>query len=282
MARALRIEFAGALYHVTSRGNRQEDIYESDQDREAFLKVLADSCAQFNWVCHAYCLMTNHYHLMIETPDGNLSNGMRQLNGIYSQTFNRSHQRAGHVFQGRYKAILVEKEDYLLELSRYILLNPVRAQMVRSPIEWPWSSYRAMVNRTAKPEWLSVDWLLSAFAQERSVAVTKFEQFVVAGKGQPSPWCNLRNQVFLGSDAFLDEMQKKVNQLENLEEVPTKQRRAPPKPMTQFDEQATSRDEAISAIYASQHYTLKEIGQFYGLHYSRVSRIVAKGKTRPR
>ena len=119
MSRPLRLEYAGALYHVTSRGDRREDIYDNDADREAFLAILTDVCATYNWVCHAYCLMSNHYHLMIETPDSNLSKGMRQLNGVYTQKFNRNHNRIGHVFQGRYKAILVEKDSYLLELSRY-------------------------------------------------------------------------------------------------------------------------------------------------------------------
>ncbi len=122
MARPLRLEFTGALYHITSRGDRHEDIYEDDADRKAFTSVLGNVCKTYNWVCHAYCLMSNHYHLLIETPDANLSRGMRQLNGVYTQTFNRAHGQAGHVFQGRYKAVLVEKDSYLLELSRYIVL----------------------------------------------------------------------------------------------------------------------------------------------------------------
>ncbi len=123
MARPLRIEFAGALYHVTSRGDGQEDIYLDDTDREIYLEVLADVQHRFNWAIHAYCLMSNHYHLLIETPDSNLAKGMRHLNGVYTQRFNRRHKRVGHVFQGRYKAILVQKDNYLLELARYIVLR---------------------------------------------------------------------------------------------------------------------------------------------------------------
>lgn len=145
MARPLRIEFAHGLYHVTSRGDGREDIFLEDADRELFLEVLSESVDRFNWVIHAYCLMDNHYHLLIETPDGNLSQGMRQLNGVYTQRFNRKHKRVGHVFQGRYKAIIVQKDSYLLELARYIVLNPVRAEMVRTAREWPWSSYRAIL-----------------------------------------------------------------------------------------------------------------------------------------
>ena len=143
MARPIRIEFEGALYHVTSRGDRCEAIYEDDADRERFLEVLGQVVEDFNWVVHAYCLMSNHYHLVIETPDANLAKGMRQLNGVYTQYSNRRHQRSGHLFQGRYKAILVDADSYLLELARYVVLNPVRARMVRKPGAWPWSSYLA-------------------------------------------------------------------------------------------------------------------------------------------
>ena len=142
-ARSLRLEYAGALYHVTSRGDRREEIYEDDADRAMFLSIFGDVCCHYNWVCHSYCLMSNHYHLVIETPDANLSKGMRQLNGEYARQFNRVHKRVGHVFQGRYKAIHVEKESYLIELSRYVVLNPVRAYMVSEAEDWPWSNYRA-------------------------------------------------------------------------------------------------------------------------------------------
>jgi len=129
--------------HVTSRGNERKAIFYSDGDRLIFSDVLAEVCRRFNWIVHAYCQMDNHYHLLVETPDGNLSKGMRHLNGVYTQRFNRKQNRIGHVFQGRYKAILVDKDSYLLELARYIVLNPVRARMLRSAEDWPWSSYRA-------------------------------------------------------------------------------------------------------------------------------------------
>ena len=163
MARPLRIEVAGGLYHITSRGNGREDIYLDDNDRALWLQVFGDVCERFNWICHAYCLMGNHYHIVVEIVEGNLSRGMRQLNGVYTQRFNRTHERVGHVFQGRYKSILVEKERYLLELSRYVVLNPVRAKIVHDPGEWPWSSYRAMLGEDACPRWLQRDWLLSQF-----------------------------------------------------------------------------------------------------------------------
>jgi len=143
MSRPLRIEYAGALYHVTSRGDNKAAIYIDDEDRERFLQTLSEVCERYNWVLHTYCLMDNHYHLLIETPESNLSIGMRHLNGVYTQRFNRKHERVGHVFQGRFKSIIVQRESYLLELARYIVLNPVRARMVRKAKNWPWSSYQA-------------------------------------------------------------------------------------------------------------------------------------------
>ncbi|MGD2083746.1 MAG: transposase, partial [Chromatiales bacterium] len=184
MARPLRLEFPGALYHVTSRGDGGEDIYIDDTDRAHWLVVLGQVCERFNWLVHAYCLMSNHYHVLLETPDGNLSRGMRQLNGVYTQRFNRAHERVGHVFQGRYKAVIVQKETYLLELARYVVLNPVRARMVRSAREWPWSSYRATAGQAARPPWLATDWLLAGFGRTRSLAQTAYRDFVSQGKGQ--------------------------------------------------------------------------------------------------
>lgn len=281
MARPLRLEFAGALYHVTSRGNRREMIYETDKDRQTFLCVLDDVCETFNWVCHAYCLMGNHYHLMIETPEGNLSQGMRQLNGVYTQTFNRHHGRVGHVFQGRYKAILVEKEGYLLELARYIVLNPVRASMVYSAVDWPWSSYRATIGYASDLKRLHTDWLLSAFGGRRNAAIKAYERFVAEGKHQSAPWCKLRHQIYLGSEQFVEAMQKRVEDAEKLGEVPSSQRRPVAKPLSHYIDVTSSRNEAIVEAYAGGGYSLKEIGNYFGLHYSRVSRIVrgAKGKT---
>ena len=173
MARPSRIEFAGALYHVTSRGDGREAIFLSDDDRRLFLDGLSAVVRDCNGAVHAYCLMDNHYHLLVETPDGNLSQGMRQLNGVYTQHFNRQQGRVGHVFQGRYQGILVQKEAYLLELARYVVLNSVRAGRVRSPAEWPWSSYRATAGLGDAPAWLCIDWLLSAFSERRSEAVAR-------------------------------------------------------------------------------------------------------------
>jgi putative transposase len=203
MARPLRLEFAGALYHVTARGDRQEPIFLTDHDRRKFLDLLGKEVAQQGWQCYAYCLMTNHYHLLIETPQPNLVRGMRRLNGVYTQAFNRRKKQTGHVFQGRYKAILVDKEHYLLELCRYIVLNPVRAKMVQTPEEGIWSSYPATAGTITPPTWLAVDAILSLFAGRRAT----YRKFVREGLGQPSVWEDLRGQIYLGDEQFLERMQ---------------------------------------------------------------------------
>lgn len=283
MARPLRLEFASALYHITSRGDRREYIFENDNDRQAFLKILGDVCHSHNWICHAYCLMTNHYHLLIETPDGNLSKGMRQLNGIYTQAFNQQHQRVGHFFQGRYKAILVDKNSYLLEVAPYIVLNPVRAGMVRSVREWAWSSYNAMLGCAPKPDWLEVNWVLAAFDQQKAKAIVHYRKFVTEGKGKTSLWQQLRNQIFLGDGEFV---QRHLAGLEDkkISEIPHSQRRPMSKPLEHYRNGFSDRDEAIVAAYKSGGYSLQELGSYFGLHYSRISRIVslafkAKSKT---
>ena len=274
MARPLRIEYAGALYHVTARGDRQEDIFLSDKDRKDYLSILEQVVVLFNWLIHAYCLMDNHYHLLIETPDGNLSKGMRQLNGVYTQSHNRNNYRVGHVFQGRFKAILVQKETYLLELARYIVLNPVRARMVRSAKDWPWSSYRQTAGLKKSPDWLMTEWLLSAFGRRKSQAQMKYREFVASGKNQSSPWEHLRNQIFLGTEAYVNEIQNKIADNQELSEIPKSQKRKPPESLDYYLQHAHNRDKAIASSYTSGGYSMKEIGDYYGLHYSSISRII--------
>lgn len=274
MTKPLRIEFAGAFYHVTARGDRQEDIFVTDADRIAFLDILKQVVERYNWLVHAYCLMDNHYHLLVETPDGNLSKGMRQLNGVFTQTSNRNNKRVGHVFQGRYKAILVQKDSYLLELSRYIVLNPVRARMVRLARSWPWSSYRDTAGDRQAPEWLNTQWILAAFGKKLSRAQQKYQLFVAEGKNQTAPWEQLRNQVFLGSEEFVKIMQGKIESGKDISEVPKKQSRKKAETLEFYTKHARSRNEAIVTAYSSGGYSMKDIGDHFGLHYSWVSRVI--------
>lgn len=275
MSRPIRIEFSGALYHVTARGNRREAIYVDDADRERFLTVLSEVVSVFNWVCHAWCLMTNHYHLLVETPDGNLSKGMRQLNGVYTQASNRRHGRVGHLFQGRYKAILVDSDSYLLELARYVVLNPIRAGMVENPGDWPWSSYRAMVGQADRPGWLAVDGLLAAFGRQRIDAIKGYVRFVRAGIGDTSVWSHLKGQAFLGDEAFVERALQHAKITDGVN-LPKAQRRAPPKPLEEIERTSQTRDEAIVAAHANGGYSYVEIGRYFGLHFTHVGRIVRR------
>lgn len=275
MARPLRIELSGGLYHVTSRGDRREDIYFSDADREAWLELFDQVCARFNWICHAYCLMTNHYHLVVETPEGNLAQGMRQLNGVYTQTVNRTHGRVGHVFQGRYKAVLVEKDSYLLELARYVVLNPVRAGMVNDVGDWPWSSYPAMIGQAPSPAWLQTDWILGQFGQQRNRAQAAYMDFVQAGVGLPSVWDNLQGQIYLGSEAFIARMQSSLSTAQPLDEIPRMQRRPLARPLMQYrSEYADDPPTGMALAYLTGDYAMKAIADAFGVHYTTVSRAV--------
>jgi REP element-mobilizing transposase RayT len=278
MTRPLRIQFPGALYHVTSRGNDRADIFLDDADRHAFLAVLDAVCQRMHWLCYAYCLMTNHYHLVIETPDGNLAAGMRQLNGVYTQRFNRRHDRVGHVFQGRYKAILVDRDAYLLELSRYVVLNPVRAGMVDAAGEWPWSSYRATAGQAPAPSSLAQGWLLSQFGRTTREAHQRYEQFVQDGLDQKSIWQGLRRQIYLGDDRFVDQMQTRLQDAEVLQEVPKVQRRPSPEPLRAYAQAHPDPHNAMVAAYRSGGYTMKAVADYFGVHYSTVSRAVRRAE----
>ncbi len=221
--------------------------------------------------------MTNHYHVVVETGEGNLAQGMRQLNGVYTQTINRNHRRVGHVFQGRYKAILVEKDSYLLELARYVVLNPVRAGMVRGVSAWPWSSYNAMVGVDPAPPWLQTDWVLGQFSPQRGRAIQRYIDFVKAGVKLPSLWENLRGQVFLGSDAFIKRLQKRSDQAA-IGEIPRTQRRPLAKPLSHYRDKMSDAKKGMVAAYTTGDYTMQAIADAFGVHYATVSRTVKQGE----
>jgi len=274
MARPLRLELAGGLYHITSRGDGGEDIYLDETDRLAWLDVFAQVCQRFNWVCHAWCQMSNHYHLLIETPEANLAQGMRQLNGVYTQSFNRRHARRGHVFQGRYKAIIVERDSYLLELARYVVLNPLRAHMVKRLEHWPWSSYLATCAQADQPPWLQTDWILAQFGQQRARALAKYVQFVHEGARLPSVWAQLHGQIYLGSEPFVKKMQARVDKKPTTTEIPRAQRRALTRALLDYEDRYP-RNQAIALAYLSGQHTMAAIAEHFEMHYTTVSRIVS-------
>ena len=274
MSRPGRIEFPDALYHITARGDRREAIFEDDIDRALFLSTLEQVIKQHNWLCYAWCLMDNHYHLLIQTPDGNLSKGMRQLNGVFTQASNRRHQRTGHLFQGRFKAILVDKEAYLLELSRYIVLNPVRARMVKKPEQWAWSSYRESMGTASATTWLATDALLALFATRRSLARERYAKFVAEGIKAESPWSSLKGQVFLGDDQFVTRMQSHLRSGHDDVQIPIAHRRPPAPSLAAISSQATDRNTAIAKAHQSGAYSYQQIADHFGMHFTSVGRIV--------
>ncbi len=289
MARQLRLEFAGGLYHLTARGNAQAAIYRDDDDRQMFLDLLGREIHQQGWLCYAYCLMDNHYHLLIETPEPNLSKGMRRLNQVYTQTFNRRHGQVGHVLQGRYKSIVVDKDNYFLELSRYIVLNPVRARMVKAAKDWSWSSYRATAGMKSPPEWLHVKPVWKRFGHKQEEARKRYREFVRQGMGQGSPWKQLRGQIYLGGEGFLARMEKLVSK-QNLANIPRQQTQP-----TRLDRGAVlarvsqvyalQTDEILSRSHAQAYHcaawllrrsanvSLKGVAELFGVSPSRISHI---------
>lgn len=274
MARPLRIELAGGLYHVTSRGNQRQSIFLTDDDRQMWLDIFGSVCKRFNWVCHAWCQMTNHYHIVVETIEGNLSQGMRQLNGVYTQRFNRMHHRVGHVFQGRYRAIIIEKDSYLLELIRYVVLNPVRAGMVTDAVDWPWSSYDAMVGVSVPPEWLERHWILKQFGDTRGEAVNGYIEFVLAGRGQADFWDAVKGQIYLGSEPFIEQLQKSIADHSKITEIPRAQRRPLARPLKEYRDCFADAKEGMVAAHATGDYSMNDIGRCFGVHYSTVSRAI--------
>jgi REP element-mobilizing transposase RayT len=203
MARPLRIEFSGAVHHVTSRGNERRAIFRSDRDRKAFLRLLGETARRFRWSVTAYVLMTNHFHLVIQTPEPNLSRGMQWLNGSYAGWFNHVHKRAGHLFQGRFHAYLIEKETYLAEVLRYVVLNPVRARMVERPEAYRWSSYRATAGLESAPDWLDRAAALEMFAPAEDVAEREYRAFVLAKIDSAERlWDQVTNAIYLGTQTW--------------------------------------------------------------------------------
>lgn len=266
MARPLRIEFPGAVYHITSRGNARQRTFLNNEDRKLFLETLFHVVTRYGWLCHAYCLMDNHYHLLVETRKPTLSIGMRHLNGVYTQNFNRQHKRVGHLFQGRYKAILVEKEAHLLELCRYVVLNPLRVKAGDRVDQWRWSSYRATAGLARAEKLLTVDWVLNQFGIRKAQAQKRYREFVREGLGD-KPWENVRAQIYLGGEKFIEEHTVSG---EELVEVPREQWK-PVRPTLEKLFKA-KRMNAIGAAYHDHGYRLKDIADYLGVHYATVSR----------
>ena len=281
MTRPLRIKYPGAFYHVTSRGNERKNIFKNEYDFKKFFKYLEAATKRYKAIIHVYCLMSNHYHLLIETPLGNLSQIMRHINGSYTTYFNKKRRRAGHLFQGRYKAILVDADEYAGELSRYIHLNPVRAGIVNSPEEYRWSSYQNYTGKKAD-KWLTTDFILGYFGGKGSIAFKEYDTFVTSLiKGEyDSPLKDTVSSTILGGDDFIKKIKGKylsgkeagrdIPALRELKKVLIEDIRK--EAGETFKEKQVLLRKA--ALYLSHRYsgtTLKEIGRHFGMNESGVS-----------
>ena len=287
MARPLRLELPGAVYHVTSLGNGGQQVFRVPEDSQRFLDILGEVCGRFDWRCLAYCLLPDRYHLVVETRQATLARGMRQLNGRYTQAFNRHHGIGGHVFQGRYRSVMVEAPGFVAAVCRDTVRQPVAAGLAADPLAWRWSSHRAVAGRLPAgrpaPDWLAVEALLALYAGDPAEARRRYTAAVeapVEAGGGPSVWDHLRHQVFLGSEAFVAEMRERARAEAagrgSLAEIPKAQWQAPPPPLDDFLAQAASRDEAMARAYLSGAYSQPRIAKHFGVHYSTVSRAVRR------
>ena len=262
VARPLRIVLPGGLYHVITRGNDRQHVFLDDDDFAAFRGVMGRVIDRFSWLCHTYCLMNNHYHLLIETPKPNLPDGMRQLNGVYAQGFNGRHGRCGHLFQARYRSILVEKDTHLLAVARYIVLNPIRAGICDHPGDYRWSSYRAIAGLEEVPPFLTTETILSQFGRRRRRAQAAYRTFVESGL---SAAMDIRGER-VGTESFLRDRHGIDPPLAEI-------KREQIEPVRPSLEELFSRSSSpIHAAYRAHGYALREIAEHLGCHYSTVSR----------
>ena len=260
MARPLRIEFPGAVYFITSEGNAGQNIFLDSEDANGWIDVFDSVCKRFKWTCYAYCLMGNIYYLIIETKNANLSKGMRQLNGVYTQNFNRRHSRGGHIFQGRYKSILVQKEKYLKDLARFILLKPVNAGFTKLPQQFKWSSSKYFAAKEIVPEWLKIDELnnlLEDIMRYKDIDITN----------------SIKRQIYLGDDNFIESVNEYIDEKKDFSEIP-KEQRTYYISLDKYESLNDSRDKAIAEAYLSGNHSMKKISEHFSLHYSTVSRII--------
>jgi putative transposase len=286
MSRPLRIEFPNAIYHVTSRGDRREDIYRDDTDRQIQLDVLAHAMDRFDAQVLAYCQMSNHFHMVLHTRQANLSRLMRHVNGVYTQSFNRRHALVGHLFQGRFKAILVDRDAYLLTLCRYVERNPVAAGMVCMPDDWAWSSYCAHVGQVVTPEWLDSDGLHAylmgqavATKTQRQRAQRRYANLVAKHEpGDAAFWRNsLRGQIYLGDEDFEARMQAQARIPVGAEkEIPKVQRQQPRDWQSCLLASKGDRNQALALAYFEHGMTMTWLAQQSGLSVSHVSRVIAR------
>jgi len=282
MARPARYEYPGGVYYIRARGRCAKEIFRDESDRVRFLNILSEAVFRFRWLCHSYCLLNNHYHLILETPYGNLSRGMRQVNGIYTQAFNRKYNRRGALFGERFKSIVFEKARYLLLLNRHVILNPVRAGLARDPESWQWSSYLPTIQKVRPQGFLFTQWILSRFSRkDRGLAIERYKHFIFGKDEGKLLWRDLKFQVFLGSDFFIEKIRKMI--LMHKMAKCDKTLSVGGGTSTPLDNvvgreriSKGERDARIYDAYINHGYALSEIAEYLGVHCTTVSRAVKR------
>lgn len=272
MTRPLRLEYPGTIYHITSRGNNRQDIYLDSADFLSFLERMGKVRSRFGWIYYAYCLMGNHYHLVVETPQANLARGMAYLNGGYAQRFNKLHQRVGHLFQARYKALLVQREEYLLTVLRYTVLNPVRAGICKHPVEYPHSSYRETLDQGPKMRLADRDAVMRLFSDDPDEARALYCDFVRAGHKAESIHAQVKSEFFLGDEEFVSSYTINLPD-EHLSEV-VLTARPDPRPSLK---QLIGGDDSVDTVYQAYKewgYSMRDIGRHLRKHHSTISRLI--------
>jgi putative transposase len=275
MARPLRVHIPHAFYHVMSRGNAKQPIFLTGADYARFLVLLGSTSSRFGVRCRAYCLMPNHFHLLLEPDADPLSRMMQQLNSAYSQSFNRRHDRVGHVLQGRFKALLVDRDSYFLQLLRYVMLNPVESNLVDDPGAWRWSSYRATAGLSQPPSFLALNDVWRMFDDGVREAQCRFVAFVNAGRGQPAP----SEVVVFGSDALRAEVATAIAPHRDVCDFAHAQRYAVRPSLECVLATGHDRAGAVAEAYRRYGYTLREIGTLLGCHQSTVLRRIRQAET---
>jgi REP element-mobilizing transposase RayT len=249
----------------------------NDADRREWLAIVGKVAERFHWRVYAFCQMSNHYHLLVRTPEPNLARCMRHLNRTYTQRFNRQHHRCGHLLQGRYHAVIVDDQSYLLEVIHYILLNPVRAGMASTAAEWEWSSFQSTIGEAATPPWLATSDILSYFSNDARRALSAFRAFVDAGVSAASPWSALSQEIYLGDEAFIERIQARMLEDRRRDvEIPRAQRRQRTQSLAEIFVRADSISTGVLTAYRSGRFTMRQIADHLGIHYCTVSRMIAR------
>jgi hypothetical protein len=282
MARPLRPEISGGIYYLEARGAAGRDVFPGPGDREVFLSLLGDIARQEGWRVHGWCLLASSYLLVVETPSGRLSHGMRQLGGIYTQHINREHPGTGPLFRGRYRSVLVERGQALVELLAWMALRPQIDGLIRQTKSWQWSFLPALMGEVKAPDWQETRWCLSQFGQTDGAARLGLTAFLNGkrrdlkrgGAAAVNPLRRVRGQIFLGSPEFIEQSRAFIRQGRDFAEQPRNHVLPERQPLSSYAEQAGTRNAAMAAAYHSKHYTQAEIAAFFGVHYATVSRAI--------